>query len=719
MLLRFQPSESATLRRTFTLLSSLPISLLSLSVQADTSTALKLDASHISAEHHEESASGPVEGHRATRSATATKTDTDLRDVPQAISVVPAQVMQDLGSANVERALDYAGGVSKQNNFGGLTLYEYSVRGLTTSEFYRDGFSANRGYPNSPDGATLERIEVLKGPASSLYGRGDPGGLVNLVSKKPQDDSFAHFSASAGSWDRYRSTLDLNGALDEQRDVLGRLNLVTENNGSFRDHVGNEKYVVAPSLSWQLNPDTRLLVESEFVRNNSVFDRGISLPQDGRTAPSRSTFLGEPNDGHVDNDNDMLQVRLEHYLNDDWQLRLASHYKRGLLNGAATEPRRLSSADSNLLQRRYRQRDMDWHDSISQAELLGNLQTGSIEHQLLIGVEYENYRLSQRVTSSNSPDSYAVNPYNPVYGQPKPSDANTGTDYTERTKNYAINLQDQLLLSDNLRGVLGMRVDRYEQDSHNQRPGGTDSQQSHDEVTGRAGLLYQLTPQVGLFGNLSSTFKPNAGLDRTGQAFAPEEGVGYEAGTKLELLDGRLSATLAAFNIEKKNVLSADPVDPTYNRTSQQVRSRGVDLQVTGQLSDAVRIISSYAFIDAETTKEDLNTPKGSRLLGVARHSGSLLGVYEFQNGWLRGSDIGAAVNYVGDRSGSPTDSGFELPSYTTVDLLAHYKASEQVTLGVNLNNVFDEHYYERAYDWYWVMPGEPRNLMFSVNLSL
>ncbi|MGG2395909.1 TonB-dependent siderophore receptor [Pseudomonas sp. SH1-B] len=666
-----------------------------------------------------EQADGPVKGYRASRSATATKTDTPLREVPQAISVVPAKVLQDLGSANVERALDYAGGVSKQNNFGGLTLYEYSVRGLTTSEFYRDGFSANRGYPNSPDAATLERVEVLKGPASSLYGRGDPGGLVNLVSKKPQDDEFARFSASAGSWDRYRSTLDLNGALDEQRDLLGRLNLVTENNGSFRDHASNEKYLVAPSLSWQLNADTRLLIESEFVRNNSVFDRGISLPQDGRRAPSRSTFLGEPNEGHIDNNNDLLQVRLEHYLNNDWQLRLASHYKRGLLNGAATEPRRLSSADSSLLQRRYRQRDMDWHDSISQAELLGQVQTGSIEHQLLLGLEYENYRLSQRVTSSNSPDSYAVNPYNPVYGQPKPDDRNTGTDYTERTRNYALNLQDQLLLSEKLRGVLGLRLDRYEQQTDNQRPGGSESRQSHNEVTGRAGLLYQLTPAVGLFGNVSSTFKPNSGLSRSDQPFDPEQGIGYEAGTKLELFDGRLDATLAAFHIEKKNVLGVDPLDPSFNRTSQQVRSQGIDLQLSGQLSDAVRVIGSYAYIDAKTTKDDPGTPKGSRLSGVARHSGSLLGVYEFQQGWLHGSDLGAAVNYVGDRSGSPTDSGFELPAYTTVDLLAHYKASEQLTFGVNLNNVFDKKYYERAYDWYWVMPGEPRNLMFSVNLSL
>ena len=167
-----------------------------------------------------EVADGPVQGYRANRSASASKTDTATREIPQAISVVPAAVLADLGSSDVERALDFAGGVSKQNDFGGLTLYEYSVRGFTTSEFYKDGFSANRGYPSPPDAASIERIEVLKGPAASLYGRGDPGGTVNIVTKKPQADSFARLQTSAGSWDRYRTSLNLNSPLGEQGDLL-------------------------------------------------------------------------------------------------------------------------------------------------------------------------------------------------------------------------------------------------------------------------------------------------------------------------------------------------------------------------------------------------------------------------------------------------------------------------------------------------------------------
>ena len=169
---------------------------------------LELDTISVTTDAYE-SATSPVKGYRATRSASATKTDTALRDIPQSISVIPATVLKDLGSTSVERALEFAGGVSKQNNFGGLTLYEYSVRGFTTSEFYQDGFSANRGYPSTPDAANIERIEVLKGPAASLYGRGDPGGTVNIVTKKPQPEAFTTLQTSAGSWDRYRTAIDL------------------------------------------------------------------------------------------------------------------------------------------------------------------------------------------------------------------------------------------------------------------------------------------------------------------------------------------------------------------------------------------------------------------------------------------------------------------------------------------------------------------------------
>ncbi|WP_294733102.1 TonB-dependent siderophore receptor [uncultured Pseudomonas sp.] len=700
--------------RRFAPLAAIALGLLVEPAYAEDNTPLELDATRITSEAYE-SATGPVKGYRATRSASATKTDTALRDIPQSISVIPASVLQDLGSTNVERALEFAGGVSKQNNFGGLTLYKYSVRGFTTSEFYVDGFSANRGYPSTPDAANIERIEVLKGPAASLYGRGDPGGTVNIVSKKPQPEPFTTVQTSAGSWDRYRTALDVNTPLDSEGNVLSRVNLAVEDNHSFRDHVEAKRVFVAPSISWQLDSDTSLLVESEFVRHRSTFDRGIVAPNNRWSGVSRSTFLGEPNDGDIRNHNNRLQATLEHHLNDAWQLRLASHYKQGSLWGDASENRPLD-ADGHTLNRRYRERSTGWHDSITQLELRGRFDIGSWQHELLVGTEYEDYRKKERVTAiAGGP--YTIDIYNPVYGQPNPNGARSGTDFFEQVKSQALNLQDQIIFTDRLRGMIGARFEHFEQRTDDFARNHAKSRQTHDALTQRAGLLYQLTPEVGLFANASTSFKPNNGLDAGGKSFKPEEGVGYEIGIKSELFDDRLSTTLAAFHIEKENVLALDPATDT-NRAMGKARSQGFDLQLTGQVTDAVRVIGAFAYIDAEVTKGDKAIPTGSRILGVAKRSGSLLGVYEFQDGLLRGSDLGAALTYVGDRSGE-AGGRFELPAYHTVDLLAHYKASDNVTVGVNLNNLFDEKYYERSYSNYWVNPGEPRNFTVSLTLNL
>ncbi|MBM7060710.1 TonB-dependent siderophore receptor [Pseudomonas sp. UL073] len=672
---------------------------------------VELDALTVIGESMGEEAGEQIRGYRASRSAAATRTDTDIRDVPQSVEVVPAQVIEDLNATRIDRALDFAGGVSRQNNFGGLTFLNYSVRGFTTGELYRNGFAINRGSYSAPDVASIERLEVLKGPAASLYGRGDPGGMVNIVSKVPQAEAFSQLKLSAGRWDRYRSSLDVNTPLSDDGRVLSRVILAVEDNHSFRDHVEADRQVVTPSLRWQLGDDTRLTLDAEFSRAESVFDRGIPAVGGKMGAVSPSTYLGEPNDGQIRNDNQLLQLSLEHDLSRDWTLRLASHYNQGHLNGNSSETVALTG---HQVSRFYRQRDFEWNDSITRAELLGYFDTAGISHELLAGVEYENYRNSQKYPQSATSLGYGLDVFAPVYGQAKPA-LTRPNDFFERSESQALNLQDQLVFTERLRGLLGMRFEHYRQTAQN-RASGISTRQRHDALTQRAGLLYQLTPEVGLFANGSTSFKPN-GMGAQGQVFEPEEGVGYETGIKLDLLGGRLGASVALFHIDKKNVLTADPANPGDSIAAGKARSRGLDLQLSGQLNDAVRLIGAYAYIDAEVT-EDNTLPIGSDLLGIPRHSGSLMAVYAFQDGALHGADLGAAVHYVGERSGQ-AGSDFRLPAYTTVDLLAHYPLSDELLLGLNLNNLFDRHYYERAYNSVWVMPGEPRNLSVSLTLNL
>lgn len=661
-----------------------------------------------------------VRRYQARRSGSATKTDTPLDEVPQAVSVIPATVLDDLRSPRIEKALDYAGGVARQNDFGGLTMYEYSIRGLTTSEFYKDGFSVNRGYMNPQDPSNVERIDVLKGPASSLYGRGDPGGTINIVSKRPQNDRFARLDLSAVRWDRYRSSLDVNTPLDDEGTMLYRMNLAVEDNKSFRDYRSSERQFFAPAFSWELSPQTRLLVQAEVIRSSQVFDRGVVAPNDHLGSVSRSDFFGEPGDGEIDNNNESLQAEIEHDLNASWTVRLASHYKQGRLNGGATEASFLAD-DARTLNREYRYRDFDWQDSITQLELRGLVYTGDIEHNLLIGTEYERYAKDERLMRTRPISTIDIR--EPVYGQPRPpfsvGPGGRSTDRHELVHSRSLNLQDQMRLSEKLFGVIGARYDHYEHRLDNEVTG-TRTEQTHEKITPRIGALYQLTPEVGVFANASQSFKPNTGAPRpgTGTSFDPEEGVGYEAGFKFDLLDSRLGMTVAAFHLTKENVLTADPADSTYQIAAGEVSSRGLDLQLTGQLTDEVRVIGAYAYVDAEVTKDN-TLASGSRLLNVPEHSGSLLGVYEFLDGGLKGLELGGGVNYVGDRSGNVADSGFELPGYTTVDLLARYKATQDLTLGANLNNAFDRTYYERSYSNVWVMPGAPRNLSLSLSLNL
>ncbi|MCI1035896.1 TonB-dependent siderophore receptor [Pseudomonas putida] len=669
-----------------------------------------LEDTSVTGSYIEESAEGPVHGYKATRSATATRTDTDLRDIPQSIDVVPAQVIKDLNATRIDRTLDFAGGVSRQNNHGGLTFLNYSVRGFTTGELYKNGFAVNRGSYSAPDTSNIERIEVLKGPAASLYGRGDPGGLVNIVTKRPQAEAFSTLNISAGSWDRYRTTLDVNTPLDEEGTLLGRINMAVEDNGSFRDYVSSERRIVSPSLSWQISPDTRLMIDAEFSRTESVFDRGIPAIDGEMGSIKRSTFLGEPNDGQTRNDNQTIDLALEHYLSEDWKVHLANHYTQGTLSGSSTEP---LSVVGNTVLRYYRKRDYKWNDNITQAELHGNFEWAGWQHQTLTGLEYENYRSSHKQPQSATSLDYGLDIYNPAYGQPKPALIRPN-DVFEQVESYALNLQDQMTFTERLRGLIGIRFERIQQVSQNRETDVTDTQEK-DVVTPRIGLLYQLTQEVGVFGNASTSFKPNA-IGTQGEVYKPEKGLGYETGLKLDLFDGRIGATAALFRIEKENVITTDALGESF--AAGKARSQGFDLQLSGQITDAMRVIGAYAYIDAEVTKGDSSIPEGSDLLGIPRNSGSVLSVYEFQNGRLKGSDIGAAFNYVGERSGQ-AGSSFTLPSYSTIDLLAHYKASDQITLGLNLNNLFDRKIYERSYNSSWVVPGEPRNLSVSLTLNL
>ncbi|KWV68803.1 TonB-dependent siderophore receptor [Pseudomonas paracarnis] len=681
--------------------------------------SIELQATNVTATADLESAQGPVQGYHATRSASATRTDTAIHETPQSISVVSKDVVEDLGATRLQDALDYAGGVGRANNFGGQGLTTFTVRGFTTGEFYRNGFPINRGYPNMPDANTIERLEVLRGPATMLYGRGDPGGTFNVVSKQPLAERTVTLGSQLNDQGMKRGTLDASGPLDEEGRLAYRLNVVGEGGDTFRDHVETERYGVTPVITWQATDDTKVTFEGDFMRNNHPLDRGLTRFPNQRGTPSRDTFWGDKDAGKLHNDNNMAQLRFEHVLNDNWTLGGGFQWLDGSLKGNAIEANGPGSlgADGQTLQRNFNYRKLEWTDKDYQLNLTGHFSTGGFDHTLLTGIEYEDYDYKSIIQrSSDEVGTYPVDIFNPVYGQTRPALTRTPTHDKENLKTYAAFVQDQVALTERLKVLAGARFERFEHDYQNYV--GKSWQAADNAVTPRVGVIYDLTDTVAVYADAARSFKPNTGASREGGGFAPEKGKSYEMGIKWEALDRQLSVDAAIYQIEKKNVLTTDPVDNTFSVAAGQVRSRGFDLNVAGNLTPEWRVIGGYAYVDAEVTRDN-TLRSGTRLMNIPRNSFSLLNVYEFQDGALKGLGLGAGGKYVDQRAGQTANTAFSMDAYTVVDLLGYYKVNERVRLNLDVKNLFNREYEEGAFGNIYAYPGAPRTVQVGIAYTL
>ncbi|WP_060839123.1 TonB-dependent siderophore receptor [Pseudomonas sp. Os17] len=681
-------------------------------------SSLELDTADVIGTATYERADGPVQGYRATRSASATRTDTSIHETPQSISVVAKDAVEDLGATRLQDALDYAGGVGRANNFGGQGLTTFTVRGFTTGEFYRNGFPINRGYPNMPDANTIERLEVLRGPATMLYGRGDPGGTFNVVSKQPLPERTVTLGSQFNDQGMKRGTLDASGPLDEEGRLAYRLNVVGEGGDTFRDHVDTERYGIAPVLTWQVSDATRLMFEGDFMRNNAPLDRGMTRYAKQVGSASRDSFFGEKDVGKLHNDNNMAQLRFDHLLNDDWTLGGGVQWLDGSLKGNAVEANGIA-ADGRTLGRNFNYRKLEWTDQDVQLNLTGRFDTAGVQHTLLTGIEYEDYDYQSIIQrSSGAVGAYPIDLFDPVYGQPRPALTRTPTHDQENLKTYAAFVQDQVALTDKLKVLAGARFERFEHDYETYVPGGRSWQASDNAVTPRMGVSYDLTETFAIYADTARSFKPNTGASRLGGGFAPEKGKSYEMGIKWEALDQQLSVDAAIYQIEKRNVLTTDPVDSTFSVAAGEVRSRGFDVNVAGNLSPEWRVIGGYAYVDAEVTKDNV-LRSGTRLLNIPKNSFSLLNMYEFQDGILKGLGLGGGLKYVDERAGQTANTGFSMGSYTVVDLLSFYKVNDKVRLNLDLKNLFDREYEEGAFGNVYAYPGAPRTLQLGIAYTL
>ncbi|MEA9788885.1 TonB-dependent siderophore receptor [Xanthomonas campestris pv. raphani] len=654
--------------------------------------------------------------YRALTVTGATKTEAPLRDLPISARVLDHSLLEDAGVTDLAGALDMASGITKANNLGGL-WDSYSIRGFTgdpnfSSDYMVNGFNASRGYNGLRDGANTQSVEVIKGPASALYGRGEPGGAVNIVTKKPLFDAQHSVDLSAGRFDSYRAALDSTGPLSET--VAYRVNLMHKDQHSFRDTVDSDATLLAPSLLWMPTPDTTVSYELELLRIDTPFDRGVTaIDGDANRLPA-SRFLGEPGDGDIDLHSTGHQVFAVHGLNQTWSLQGGATYRDSGMRGFSTEPWTLQ-ADDRTLRRERRYRDYQGRDIAARAELLGTLGSGKVTHHVLFGIDgnrFNDSRYQLRARSAATP--YSIDVLAPRYGMAQPGRLAPITDTDERQQVWGVYAQDQIDLGARWKALLGVRYDHYQQDIAN-RLRATTQQASDGVISPRAGLTVHLDDTLSLYASAAAGFRPNSGVGANGQSFAPEKSRSLETGLKYVQPGEGLEATLAVFRIDKENVLSLDPADTSFSLPVGQMRSEGAELDLLGRLTPHLAASVGLAYTDSQVTRSSAvavgtGLAEGRRFPNVPRVSGNAFVNYAQPLSGTRSAAVGVGVSRTGERLGSvDSNTGFVLPAYTVWRLVGHYDLSERLRLYAKVENLTDRRYAAFSYSEQWVYPGAPR----------
>ncbi|MCU0534285.1 MAG: TonB-dependent receptor, partial [Hydrococcus sp. Prado102] len=654
-------------------------------------------------------------GYRVPNATTATRTDTPIRDIPQSIQVIPKQVLEDQGIFELTDALRNVSGVVQEGGSGG-TADQLNIRGFFNDAIFRDGF--RDGNSNLRETANIEQIEVLKGPASILFGNAQPGGIINLVSKKPLSEFYAAIDLSIGDFSLYRPAIDVSGPLNRDRTLLYRLNLVYENAGSFRDFVNSERFFVEPVLAWKISNSTDLSINFSYLRDRRTFDRGIPAFGRGVADIPINRFLGQPGD-FLEFEEIRLGYQLEHRFNENLTLRNRFQYLRYDEENANIEPEFLDETTGDFFGRFVARENFNEIYSL-QTDLLGKFSTGSIEHQVLFGVDFRRDFSTGffRGSEENDPKNPIINIFNPVYGtatRPDVAELNEiRFDSTSTIDSFGIFLQNQIAFLDNLKLLIGGRFDTVNQDTQDRVL--DESLNQYDEAfSPRIGIVYQPIEPISLYASFSRSFAPNFAQSVDGSILEPERGTQYEVGIKTDFND-RLSATLAFYQLTKTNIATVDPDNPDFSIPIGEQRSRGIELDISGEILPGWNVIASYAYTDAEITESN-DIPVGTKPSLVPEHKASLWTTYEIQQGDLKGLGFGLGFFYFSERPGD-LDNSFELPSYLRTDMAIFYKR-DNWKAAVNIQNLFDVRYFESVnYGRVTVEPGAPLRIVGSFSIE-
>ena len=657
------------------------------------------------------------EEYNPSSASVGTRTDTPLRDIPQSIQVVPQEVLRDQNVASLNDALENVSSINTTVGAGSFLGAFFNIRGFNTAarssgSFLRNGIREGGDILND-FAPNIESIEVLLGPASVLYGNVTPGGAINIVTKQPLSEPFYAVDATIGSDDFYQGAVDLSGPLNESETVLYRLNAGYRDIGSFIDFLESDTLTIAPVVSWDISDRTRLTVEGEYTEESNVTYQG--LPAAGTILPNpngeipRDLFTSEQ-DSILNNNIARVSYRFEHEFSDDWSLQNAfsARFQRFrpendfyILTEAGL------AADNRTLNRQAIDNNVDFNDYDMSTFLTGNFSTGSVEHDLLLGIDLSRSELIfERFSTVEAPlDIFA-----PVYGNiGGPSTFEFDGD--QLTEVLGLYVQDQVTIADNFKLLLGGRLDIFTQDFRFLE---NTNSAFGEAFSPRVGIVYQPIEPISLYASYSRSFTPVTGMAFGGGAFEPQRGTQYEIGLKADVTD-RLSATLSLFDLTLSNVLTPDPNNPGFSIQTGEQRSRGIELSAQGEILPGWNIIAGYSYIDAEVI-EDNSIPLGNQLASVPENAFNLWTTYEIQSDDLDGLGAGLGLFFVGERQGNSANS-FQVPEYLRTDAAIFYNRG-RFRAAVNIRNLFDIDYFtgSSGFGESSVFPGEPLTVQASVS---
>lgn len=653
----------------------------------------------------------------ARNSGTVTKTETRISEIPQSVSVITDQQMRDRAIHGVEEAVWYTAG-AQGGGYGGDPRSDWLLlRGFTPAR-YMDGLVIAEG---SGTGITrvepygLERVEVLKGPSSVTYGSMPPGGMINYVSKRPTEETLREVEVQVGNYDMFQLAGDFGGKLSADGVWTYRLTALARNSDDQVDFVHDDRYFVAPALTWKPDEANELTLLARWQKNDTVAGAGF-LPAEGTLLPHPSgripanRFTGEPGYNNYDKTMASLGWEYFHDFGGGTTFRQNARYGEttidpstsvgafGLLRDPATD------APTDILFRYLWNTEEESKTFGVDNQLQFVFNTGAVQHTLLAGLDFR--RLRNEYASAFDFGAPTLDIFNPVYGAPFVEPA-----FTSRTRQDQSQLgfyaQDQIKI-DRWVVTLGGRQDWVGTDTH-EVIGGAKSDQSDDKFSGRVGVNYLFDNGIAPYVGWSQSFQPTTGTGFDGAAFVPTTGEQIEAGVKYQPASNRVLATLAVYKLVQENTLVVDPNHTLYSIQQGETEVQGVELEGRWNVGNGLSLYGAYAYIDSEVTRTTDPLSLGAQIPLQPRHAASLGADYTITSGVLSGLGFGAGVRYTGEHFGDAYNL-WETPSYTLFDLSAHYDVGAW-RLQLNAANVGDKEYIAACNSNTWCYYGYPRTV--------